>query len=447
MSSAADAQPPTPPQVTAESRNSTLAAVAALRLATGLAFLGITIGWTATRHSDFGVFVVPLGAYVALAGMAFAFRLHPSANLLSRLIPFLDIGVVFFILHAGVVSNPMRAPSWAASGLGAYALIVALAGLSLPGKLVIVQTIVATLAQSALLFFAALGFWPALAAACALACVAFATSRIPRLTAAALRQEQDNAAVLALLAGAQEQNARLDHLQREKDSLIEVIVHDMRSPVGATLLSLEYLAVELKRNPAHAPLVEAVDDALGTLNSLSVMIAQILDTAKLESGRITLHPDISELRPIIEETVHSAAARARSRSITLSFEAIEGVQAAIDLRLFPRALEVLCSYCLRQTPEGGRMLLAATSGGPDVLVSVHSSGPTIPVAERERIFDKFPVFGQEARRNSAWGLGLYFCRLVASVHQGTLAVEDVDGWSTSFVIRLPAVRKSSPSAS
>jgi signal transduction histidine kinase len=42
---------------------------------------------------------------------------------------------------------------------------------------------------------------------------------------------------------------------------------------------------------------------------------------------------------------------------------------------------------------------------------------------------------------SGWGLGLYFCRLVVSAHQGSIALEDVDGWSTSFVIRLPALAK------
>jgi signal transduction histidine kinase len=215
----------------------------------------------------------------------------------------------------------------------------------------------------------------------------------------------------------------------------------MRSPVGATLLSLEYLATELKRNPTLGHLVEATDDALGTLNSLSVMIAQILDTSKLESGRITLHPDVSELRPIVEEGVRGAAARARSRLVTLSFEALDGLYAAVDLRLFPRALEVLLSHCLRHTPEGGRMLVAVTASGPDVLVSIHGSGPTIAPTERDRIFEKFPQASQETRRNSAWGLGLYFCRLVAQVHQGSLTVEDVDGWSTSFVIRLPAVRR------
>jgi signal transduction histidine kinase len=441
MSSAAEAHPPTAQRMTAESRSSTLAAVAILRLAAWAAFVSVAVGWTARRNIVFREIAVPLLAYPALTVSTFAFRRRASGEFLSWLMPFVDIGVAFFVLHTGVVLDPAHAAAFAATGLGVYALIVTLAGLSLPVGLAIAQTLLSALAQTALFVAAELGLWPSLVAACALACVAVATSAIPRLTAAKLRQEHNATTALASLARAQEQNERLEHLQREKDSLLEVIVHDMRSPVGAALLSLEYLAVELKRNPAHAPLLEAIDDALGTLNSLSVMIAQILDTAKLESGRITLHPDISELRSIIEETVQMAAARARSRSIAMTFEAREDIQAAIDLRLFPRALEVLVSHSLRHAPEGGRILLAATAGGDEVLVSIHSSAPAIPAAERDRMFDKFPAAGLEARRNSAWGLGLYFCRLVAAVHQGTIAIEDVDGWSNSFVIRLPSPSK------
>ena len=87
-------------------------------------------------------------------------------------------------------------------------------------------------------------------------------------------------------------------------------------------------------------------------------------------------------------------------------------------------------------------MLAATSTTSETRISLHATAPAISAAEREKIFDKFPVADPEARRKSAWGLGLYFCRLVVSSHQGTLALEDVDGWPTSFVIRLPGIPNS-----
>jgi len=167
------------------------------------------------------------------------------------------------------------------------------------------------------------------------------------------------------------------------------------------------------------------------------MITQILDTSKLESGRLTLRLDYAELRAILERTAREAASRAASRSIVVDLEAPEGLAAALDLRLFPRALEALATHLLRHTPEGGRMRLVATGDQREVRISLHSTAPAIATTERDRIFDKFPFVDGDSRRTSGWGLGLYFCRLVAAAHQGSLSLDDVDGWSTSFVIRLP----------
>jgi K+-sensing histidine kinase KdpD len=244
------------------------------------------------------------------------------------------------------------------------------------------------------------------------------------------------------LAKLQEQHRQLELLQREKDTLLEIIVHDMRSPVGAALLSLEYLAIELKKRPGQASMLEATDDALSTLNSLSGMISQILDMSKLESGQLTLRLDFAELRPILEATVREASPRARTRSITVDFDAPEGLTAAVDLRLFPRILEVLTTHSLRHSPEGGRILFVASASADEIRVSIHSTAPAIPNPERQRMFDKFPPIATEPKRASAWGVGLYFCRLVAAAHQGTISLDDVDGWPTSFVIHLPAHNKS-----
>jgi len=293
--------------------------------------------------------------------------------------------------------------------------------------------------ESAILQLAGHDLWPMLTAGLALAFVAAGTATVQRRTMQALRQSYEAQAALDSLAKIRSQNRALEQLQREKDSLLELIVHDMRSPIGAASLSLEYIALELKKHPSQAALLEAAEDGVSTLNVLGGMISQILDTSKLETGRLTLRLDVAPLRPIIESVVDNATPRARGRNITLDFEAHEGIKAAVDLRLFPRALQAILSHGMRHTPEGGRVLLAVTATGSETRVSLHATAPAIPPEERQHIFDKFPLSQPDARRMSAWGLGLYFCKLVVASHQGTITVEDVDGWPTSFVVRLPAV--------
>lgn len=443
--------PPTlsssPPRLTlaTASRVHALAASGALRLASATVLLCVAAGWTFIGGVDLGFVLLPMLAYVALAATAFLCRRRPFAQRLSTLMPFLDIALAFVVHRHGMTTFPAIAASWAISSLGVYTMIVAIVGLSLSVRMVAVVTLLSVAAQWFLLsvpdgsFDSPGSTLPSAIATFTLAFVAIATSTVPRMVEAALHQEQQAAAAGESLAKAQEQNRKLGLLQREKDALFEVIVHDMRSPVGAAMLSLEYLSMELKKQSAQPPLLEATDDALSTLNTLSGMIGQILDTGKLEDGRITLRLERAELRPLLENTKRAIAPRAGGRSITVELEASEGLDAAVDLRLFPRALEAVATHVLRHTPEGTRMRLLATKGRGEVLVSLHSSAPAVPLDERERIFEKFPFGEADTRRAPGWGLGLYFCRLVVSAHQGSIAFADVEGWPSSYVIRLPSL--------
>jgi K+-sensing histidine kinase KdpD len=430
-----------PPQPSAPAHRA-LTVTAAIRLAAGTALLGVAAAWTVTRRIDLGFILLPMLAYVALATTAFAGRHLPLGRRLSFLMPFFDLTLAFVVHRHGLMTFHPFAASWAVSSLGVYTLIVALVGLSSPVRLVVAVTLLSVAAQWVLLSAPGVTLYAMLVATFTLTFVAVATSAIPRIAEAALRQEQQAAMTLDSLEKAREQNRQFEHVQREKDALLEIIVHDMRSPVGAAMLSLEYLALELRKHPSQAPLLEATDDALITLNSLSGMITQILDTSKLEGGRITLRLDDTEVSSILERARREAAPRAGSRAISIGLEAPAGLTAALDLRLFPRALEALMTHLLRRTPEGGRMLLVATGDEREVRVSLHATAPAVPASERERIFDKFPFAEGEPRRMSGWGPGLYFCQLVAGAHQGAISIEDVDGWPTSFVIRLPGRPKS-----
>jgi two-component system heavy metal sensor histidine kinase CusS len=82
--------------------------------------------------------------------------------------------------------------------------------------------------------------------------------------------------------------------------------------------------------------------------------------------------------------------------------------------------------------------MVASRDGADCRLSVHNNGAPIDAVDRERIFAKFQQAGAEGARLGGWGLGLYFCRMVVEAHGGTITVEDMEGWPTSFVLRVPA---------
>jgi signal transduction histidine kinase len=241
-----------------------------------------------------------------------------------------------------------------------------------------------------------------------------------------------------MLAEAQDQNQRLERLQREKDSLVQLIVHDLRSPLNAVMLSLEYVAQEVRTRQAGSDLTEALDDARSTAHRVSGMVSQILDTAKLEEGRLALERTPIGTSDLLKRVRQQLAPMARDKRVEVRVEAPPDLAVRGDARLFGRVVENLLSNSIRHTPAGGKILLAATRAGDDCRLSVHNNGEPIQQQDRERIFAKFQQGSSEGPRLAGWGLGLYFCRMVVEAHGGSISVEDVEGWSASFVVQLPA---------
>jgi two-component system, OmpR family, heavy metal sensor histidine kinase CusS len=423
----------------AKSERQRLASLGAgVRLLAGFVFLGLgVLGWGLSRQSAWREQFAALTAYTMVAAILFAIR---HRDLLARIALFpvaLDLAAAYLALRATIASYAEAGEIVAGLGLGIFVLIVAFDGLSLQRRFIIVTTIIAMAEETFLLHQA--GVWPRhMLLACAVLGLAAGIGviifeRTNRLVHEAAGIE----AARHQLANTRAEYDQLARLQRDKDSLVQLIVHDMRGPLSAAILSLEFLSRELKRQRATRDMLEASEDALTSSSNVANMISQILDTTKLEEGRITLNLVPVSAREMLELARQQALSRAQGKSVSVEVDAPDTLFMAADRRLFPRLLDNLVSNALRYTSTGGHILLVAAASGSDVVLSVHNTGEAIPVGDRERIFAKFQQGETETQRMFGWGLGLYFCRLVAEAHSGRIAVEDVVGWPTSFVIRLP----------
>ena len=423
----------------AKSERQRLASLSAgVRLLAGFIFLGLVlIGWGLSRRSAWRDQLAALAGYTVVAAILFAIR---HRNLLDRIALFpvaLDLAVAYIALRATITSYGDAGQIVAGLGLGIFVLIVTFDGLSLQRRFIVVATIVAMAEETLLLQQA--GVWPPhMLVACGVLGLAAGVGVVVfERTNRLVREAAGIEAARHQLADTRAQYEQLARLQRDKDSLVQLIVHDMRGPLSAAILSLEFLSRELKRQRATREMLEASDDALSSSTNVANMITQILDTTKLEEGRITLNLVPVSARAMLELARQQALSRAQSKSISIEVDAPDNQLMVADRRLFPRLLDNLVSNALRYTSTGGRVLLVAAASGGEVVISVHNTGEAIAVGDRERIFAKFQQGEAENQRMFGWGLGLYFCRLVAEAHSGRIAVEDVVGWPTSFVVRLP----------
>ncbi|HJX54807.1 MAG TPA: HAMP domain-containing sensor histidine kinase [Polyangia bacterium] len=411
-------------------RRRILSTAASLRLVGSVMFLVVSIFlWKGSGDVEWGRQVPILIAYGTLALITFATQGRTVMLRLAWVQPVLDVGFVYAVLRTALLVGTMGAQTIAGLSVGVFVLPIAVGGLAFRTRCLVLVTLLATMCELSLMQQADLGTLPMLTATAVLL-LAAASSKLARETAEAEVTRR-------ILADTRAQYEKLGTLQKEKDSLVRVIVHDMRSPVGTTMLSLEYLDLEMRRHPVSKPWLEAVEEALAGSGDVSEMIAQILDTTTLENGRIAMNLATVEARDLLDKARDSTATHARSKSIRIELDVQDGLPVAADSRLFLRLLQSLITASIRRTPNGGRILLEATRGAAEVRIAVHCTAANIPSEQRETTFDKFQPGDQGARRLSGWGQGLYFCRMVAQAHGGTLAVETCEGWPSSFVIHMP----------
>jgi signal transduction histidine kinase len=446
-------------EAAARERSRAQAVAASVRLGAAMTFLALATALHGMGRPEWRVYLPMLSVYVLLAMGFFILRHRPVSPRIAWLAGLIDVGAVY-VMQREALPMSDQPQTLATLTVSIFAVLVALSALTLRTLAVVGATAAALLAELLLMVQARLPLTNVITAAVILLVMAVVSqaairrlrflvtdlsqTEVKRHLEQRRRTETDAArqTIQRMLDDAQAQNEQLERLQREKESLVQLIVHDLRSPLNAMMLSLEYVNQEIKQRAAGSDLSEALDDARSTASRVAAMVAQILDTAKLEEGRLALERSPIGAGELLRRVKQQFGPMARDKKVEVKVEVHGEVDGELrlrgDPRLFGRVIENLLSNSIRHTPPRGKILMAAVRESAGCRLSVHNNGASIEVADRERIFAKFQQAGAEGARLGGWGLGLYFCRMVVEAHGGHITVEDVEGWPTSFVLRVPA---------
>jgi signal transduction histidine kinase len=225
---------------------------------------------------------------------------------------------------------------------------------------------------------------------------------------------------------------RLRELERLRDNLFHMIVHDLRSPLGVISVSLD-----LMRDIACAPEPEfsrVLGAARGCARKLSEMIAQLLDISRLEAGQMPLDKQWCDMVQTAKAAIDSAGAAVCGwRPVLIAPDRSE---ALFDPDVVRRVIENLLGNAFKFSPRNAEVKLAIVHEGADVLVTVTDNGPGIPLEHREKIFEKFAQVESRQKRHGV-GLGLTFCKLAIEAHGGRIGVESEPGKGSTFWFTLP----------
>ena len=230
----------------------------------------------------------------------------------------------------------------------------------------------------------------------------------------------------------QQSYERLKELELLRENLAHMVVHDMRSPLFAIMMSLELVQMNVASPPPKV--TKYLDMAVGNVNKLTEMVNQLLDISRLESGRMPMTKTRGDLAATAQTVVDSLRTLAADRRIILC--ATEPVLASYDKDLVGRILTNLVGNALKFTPVEEEVKITLDRKGASARLSVTDLGPGIPPEFREKIFEKFTQLEGEKRKYGT-GLGLTFCKLAVEAHGGEIGVDSLPDQSNTFWFTLP----------
>jgi signal transduction histidine kinase len=240
---------------------------------------------------------------------------------------------------------------------------------------------------------------------------------------------------------------KLRELEKVRDDLMKMIVHDLKTPLTSALATLEMLgdgdfgALSDKQK-------EAVADTEGKAEDLLALIEDILEIARIEEAAITLSYEEIAPAAFMSELIHEWSHRFQQEKTKPSLAVdddtplFEG-----DKGLLKRVFSNLIQNAVTHSSTPIDLVLSARKVPDGLLFTVSDNGPGIPPEYHEVIFRKFgQVSGPRAPRVRSSGLGLTFCKLVVDLHKGMIWVNSKEGEGSSFYVQLPERRQEAPPA-
>lgn len=238
------------------------------------------------------------------------------------------------------------------------------------------------------------------------------------------------AASLALLW---RERTRLREALEREERLRQALVHDLKNPMTSIMGCLTCVVHDSADQATQRRLLEL---ALHSCRSQLELLDTITDVGRLEAGDLKPDRRSFDVGRLAREAVTAARGTAASLGIRIAAQVPEDMPTGqADPELLGRALAHLLNNAVRYTARGGEVRLEARLDGTELAFRVCDAGPR--PASAEGLFDRYARVRQPVPARRSQGMNLYFCRLVAEAHGGSLALVP-SGVGAVVELRLPA---------
>ena len=242
-----------------------------------------------------------------------------------------------------------------------------------------------------------------------------------------------------------EQAARLESLNKQREDLVRMVVHDLRSPVTAIqLASSELIAHDHRFNESQRRDLLLIRQEARRVSSY---LEEMLLVARQDEGKLSLSRDPVDLGKIARSTIDALVLVADARRVELVEQwDDQPVVVPGDAALLRRVIDNLVTNAIKFSPPGARVEVRLRQEYGQAVIEVDDEGPGVPSEARGRIFEKYEIVKMRAAGGPQTGLGLPFCRMVVEAHGGTVTCLAREPKGSRFYVCLPTSGTTPPSA-
>jgi signal transduction histidine kinase len=230
-----------------------------------------------------------------------------------------------------------------------------------------------------------------------------------------------------------------------KKEFTSTLSHELRTPLTSIIGALQLLnsgvVGELSKDVSELTLVAERNG-----QRLLDIINDILDIEKIESGRLSMAPEVLAIDGLVREAI--VLNEAFGERFKVRFEArgeLPGREVYVDRKRLLQVMTNLLSNAAKFSPEWGKVEITLEESGANIRVGVHDRGPGIPDEFRNRIFGRFAQADSTAsRQKGGTGLGLAICKRMIEMMHGRIGFEDRAGGGSTFWFELPKHPRKEP---
>jgi signal transduction histidine kinase len=237
-------------------------------------------------------------------------------------------------------------------------------------------------------------------------------------------------------------NDLVGRLQQQREfqlRFIAGVAHDLRTPLNAMQLCADCMVGE-NLDPEQRRTLQAIERQISQLNQ---QVGDLLDTARIESGQLSLKPSRQDLRAIIENC--ATIFRGASPRHTMRLALPDGpVTCECDPTRIGQVMSNLISNAIKYSPSGGDVTVTLSCEAAEVHVSVADEGIGIAPDDLPHVFEAFRRTASTRETIPGVGLGLSVSKRIAEAHGGAIEIASVRGAGSTFTLRLPCPPAAAP---